>query len=327
MRLAAVSRAWVKSGDSASFARIPRFWVQLRSILPTNRRVPELQPTEIQRAVREALGEDVRSGDATSLSVVPAAARSSARMVTREPMVAAGLALAVEAFLALDPDAAIEAVIPDGSRVPGGTSLLRVAGSSRALLTAERTALNFVQRLSGIATATAAFVDAVAGSKARVLDTRKTTPGWRVLEKYAVVCGGGTNHRRGLDDLVLIKDNHLAALHGAIPNPIVVAVERARARFPYLKIEVEADTLDQVAQAVEAGADIVLLDNMATAQLAEAVRLCAGKAVTEASGGVRLETVRAIADTGVDFISVGALTHSVRAIDIGLDFDSPSGAA
>ncbi|MGE3308531.1 MAG: carboxylating nicotinate-nucleotide diphosphorylase [Limisphaerales bacterium] len=280
---------------------------------------------EIRRAVQEALAEDVRSGDVTSEAVIPAAARSSARMVTREPMVAAGLAFAVETFRALDPAAVIEAVVPDGFRLPAGASILRVTGASRALLTAERTALNFVQRLSGIATATAAFVDAVAGTRARILDTRKTTPGWRVFEKYAVACGGGTNHRHGLDDLVLIKDNHLAALQGASPNPIAVAVERARARYPYLKVEVEADTLDQVAQALAAGAEIILLDNMSPAQLTEAVRLCAGRALTEASGGVRLETVRAIAETGVDFISAGALTHSVRAIDIGLDFEASPG--
>lgn len=278
--------------------------------------------TEVQQLVRAALAEDIRSGDATSLAVIPPEARSSARMVTRETLVAAGMAFALAAFQALDPDVVFQDVIPDGSRLMPGTSLLRVEGRSRALLTAERTALNFVQRLSGVATATAAFVDATAGTSARILDTRKTTPGWRALEKYAVSCGGGLNHRHALDDLILIKDNHLAVLHGEAPNPIAAAVNRARALYPYLKIEVEADTLEQVSHAIAAGADIVLLDNMPPAQIAAAVRLCAGRALTEASGGVRLETVREIARTGVDFISVGAITHSVRAIDIGLDFES-----
>jgi nicotinate-nucleotide pyrophosphorylase (carboxylating) len=283
--------------------------------------VRELPLQEIRRLVAEALREDIRSGDATTTSVVPAETRSSADMVTRETMVVAGMAFAVAAFQSLDPDVTFRDVVPDGARLMAGTSLMKIQGSSRGLLTAERTALNFVQRLSGVATATAAFVDAIAGTPARILDTRKTTPGWRDLEKYAVTCGGGGNHRHGLDDLILIKDNHLAALQGARPNPVAAAVARARAHFPYLKIEVEADTLEQVSQALSAGADIILLDNMTPAQLAAAVRLCAGRALTEASGGVRLETVRSIADTGVDFISVGAITHSVRAIDIGLDFD------
>ena len=193
-------------------------------------------------------------------------------------------------------------------------------GPARALLTAERVALNFVQRLSGVATLVAQFVEAVAGTRATILDTRKTTPGWRELEKYAVRCGGAQNHRFGLWDMVLIKDNHLAALRGATPNAIAAAVQRAREHHPLLKIEVEADTLTQVEQAVAAGADIVLLDNMTPEQLREAVRIVGGRAKTEASGGVNLQTVRAIAETGVDFISVGSLTHSARAVDIGLDF-------
>ncbi len=183
-------------------------------------------------------------------------------------------------------------------------------------------ALNFVQRLSGVATLTAQYVALVEGSHAQILDTRKTTPGWRRFEKYAVACGGGRNHRFGLYDLVLVKDNHLAALRDARPNAIAAAVTRARKKFPALKVEVEADTLAQVAQAADAGADIILLDNMTLARLREAVRLVAGRAKTEASGGVNLRTVRAIARTGVDFISVGALTHSARAVDIGLDFVS-----
>jgi len=182
-------------------------------------------------------------------------------------------------------------------------------------------ALNFIQRLSGIASLTAQYVAAVRGTRARILDTRKTTPGWRRFEKYAVTCGGGRNHRFGLHDMVLIKDNHLAALKGASPNPIAAAVERARAQYPQLKIEVEADTLNQVEQALAAGADLILLDNMNLVQLRLAVQKSKGHAQTEASGGVTLASVRAIADTGVDFISVGALTHSARGMDIGLDFD------
>jgi nicotinate-nucleotide pyrophosphorylase (carboxylating) len=197
---------------------------------------------------------------------------------------------------------------------------MEIAGPARALLTAERVALNFVQRLSGIATLTAAFVKAVRGTGAQILDTRKTTPGLRLLEKYAVACGGGSNHRLGLHDMVLIKDNHLVALAQEGPRPIVRAVQRARARYPHLKVEVEADTLAQVEEAVEAGADFILLDNMTPRQLRAAVRRVAGRARTEASGGVTLATVRAIARTGVDFISVGALTHSAPAVDVALDF-------
>jgi nicotinate-nucleotide pyrophosphorylase (carboxylating) len=197
---------------------------------------------------------------------------------------------------------------------------LKISGSSRALLTAERVALNFVQRLSGVATATAQFADAVRGTKAKILDTRKTTPGWRRFEKYAVACGGGMNHRIGLFDLVLIKDNHLVALRGEKPNAIAVAIACARKKFPQLRVEVEADTLEQAGQAAEAGADIILLDNMPPATLRQAVKLIRGRAKTEASGGVNLKTIGRIAKTGVDFISVGAITHSARAVDIGLDF-------
>src|ERR1051326_9017791 len=196
-----------------------------------------------------------------------------------------------------------------------------VNGPARAVLTAERVTLNFVQRLSGIATLTAQFVEAIQGTRAQILDTRKTTPGWRRLEKYAVACGGGHNHRFGLFDMVLVKDNHLAALKSESSNAIAVALQRARAAHPRLKIEVEADTLDQVEQAVAAGADLILLDNMNPVQLRLAVQKCKGRAQTEARGGVSLASVRAIAETGVDFISVGALTHSARAMDIGLDFE------
>jgi nicotinate-nucleotide pyrophosphorylase (carboxylating) len=198
---------------------------------------------------------------------------------------------------------------------------MRIEGPARAILSAERVALNFAQRLSGVATLTAQFVEAIKGTKAKILDTRKTTPGLRRLEKYAVVCGGGHNHRIGLYDMVLIKDNHLAALREESPNAIAVAVQRARKQYPQLQVEVEADTLEQVEQALAARADVVLLDNMTLIQLRLAVQNAKGRAQTEASGGVNLASVRAVAETGVDFISVGALTHSARAMDIGLDFE------
>jgi nicotinate-nucleotide pyrophosphorylase (carboxylating) len=209
----------------------------------------------------------------------------------------------------------------DGDPLPAGATALIIRGNARALLTAERVALNFVQRLSGIATLTARYVKEISGTGARVLDTRKTTPGLRALEKFAVRCGGGQNHRFGLHDMVLIKDNHLAALRRAQPNPVAAAIQRARAQYPKLKVEAEADTLEQALQAAEAGADFILLDNMPPALLREAVSRIAGRSKTEASGGVRLETIRTIAETGVDFISVGALTHSATAVDLGLDFE------
>ena len=215
----------------------------------------------------------------------------------------------------------MERIVIDGSRLENGSALLRVAGPTRALLMGERVALNFVQRLSGIATLTAQFVEAVKGTGAKILDTRKTTPGLRLLEKYAVACGGGRNHRIGLFDLVLIKDNHLVALRDERPNAIEAAVRRAREKFPQLRVEVEADTLEQVQQAVNAGADIILLDNMSLDDMRAAVISVKSRAKLEASGGVNLHTVRGIAETGVDFISVGALTHSARAVDVALDFE------
>lgn len=242
-------------------------------------------------------------------------------MRARQPLTVAGLALAETTFRLLSPAVKIKRRVREGQRVQTGQVLLEVSGPAWALLSAERVALNFVQRLSGVATLTAQFVQVVKGTGAQILDTRKTTPGWRRFEKYAVACGGGRNHRLGLFDMVLIKDNHLAALCDAQPNAIAAAVRLARRKFPKLRIEVEADTLAQVKQAVEAGADIILLDNMTPAQLRQAVKLVAGRAKTEASGGVNLKTVRAIATTGVDFISVGALTHSAPAVDIGLDFE------
>lgn len=279
-----------------------------------------LSSEEIRLAVEASLAEDVGSGDVTTLATVPPNAQATAVIAAREPMVVAGLAFAMQAFRSLSKEMDLVEQCSDGEKIPPGRSLLNVRGQARAILTAERVALNFMQRLSGVATLTRAFVDAVSGTNARILDTRKTTPGWRRFEKYAVACGGGQNHRIGLFDMVLIKDNHLMALREEQPNAIAAAVKRARAAYPKLQVEVEADTLQQVQQAVEAGADIILLDNMNTDDLRAAVKLVGKRAALEASGGVNLSTVRGIAETGVDFISVGAITHSARAIDVGLDF-------
>ena len=309
----------------------------------------ELSAAEIRQAVQAALAEDIGSGDATTLATVPETATAKAIMRAREPLVVAGLDFAAAAFRGVfefinrrgelcesqksqnesgcretppaEAEIKIERLVKDGQRVNGGDILLKISGPARAILSAERVALNFVQRLSGVATLTAQFVDAIKDTPAQILDTRKTTPGWRRFEKYAVTCGGGHNHRLGLFDMVLIKDNHLAALHDAQPNAIAAAVRRAREKFPQLKIEVEADTLEQAGQAAAAGADIILLDNMNPVQLRLAVQKVKGRAKTEASGGVNLAGVQAIAKTGVDFISIGALTHSAPAVDIGLDFE------
>ena len=281
-----------------------------------------LSTEEIQRAVESALLEDIGTGDVTTLATVPQGARISAHMRAREPLVVAGLAIAEAAFRQMSESVETSCGMRDGQRAISDSVLMRISGSARAILSAERVALNFVQRLSGVATLTAQYVDAIRDTRATILDTRKTTPGWRRFEKHAVTCGGGQNHRLGLFDMVLIKDNHLAALKNAAPNAITAAVKTARAQYPSLKIEVEADTLEQVEQAVTAGAEFVLLDNMNLEQLRVAVDKCRGRAKTEASGGVNLASVRAIAETGVDFISVGALTHSARAVDIGLDFES-----
>jgi nicotinate-nucleotide pyrophosphorylase (carboxylating) len=281
----------------------------------------QLTSEQILTAVRSALAEDVGSGDVTTLATVPESAIFKAVMTAREPLVVAGLAFAEATFRELSPDVQIKLAASDGQSLRVGDDLLHIEGSARAVLTGERVALNFVQRLSGIATLTAQFVVAIKGTRAQILDTRKTTPGWRAFEKYAMACGGGHNHRLGLFDLVLIKDNHLAALRNESPNAIAVAVRRAREKYPQLKVEVEADDLDQVHQAAAAGADIVLLDNMNLIQLRLAVQLVKGRAQTEASGGVNMASVRSIAETGVDFISVGAITHSARSVDIGLDFE------
>jgi nicotinate-nucleotide pyrophosphorylase (carboxylating) len=272
----------------------------------------------VDKAVAEALAEDLGiGGDITTEATVPAGTRASAVIAARKPGTVAGVQLAAAAFKTIDPFVEFEAVVGDGDRVEAGGIIARVAGDARALLTAERTALNFLGRLSGIATLTARYVSAIAGTRARIVDTRKTTPGQRALEKFAVRCGGGVNHRFGLFDAVLIKDNHIVAAGG-----VGAALQRARAHAGHMvKVEIEVTSLDELDDALQLDPDAVLLDNMPLELLKAAVAEVACRVVTEASGGVNLETVRAIAETGVDHISVGALTHSAPVLDIGLDFD------
>jgi len=277
-----------------------------------------LKPHATQELVRSALQEDAAFNDLTTIATVVSNRRSRATLVARQTGVVCGLPLALEAFRLLDAKATVRIEHEDGVRVKAGEPVLFVTGHARGLLSAERVALNYMQRLSGIATLTWRYVDAVRGTNAKILDTRKTTPGWRALEKYAVRAGGGTNHRMDLSTGVLIKDNHLAALDGDVAK----AVERARAIAPAgVKIEVECDRIEQVERAADAGADIILLDNMPLETMTACVKIVAGRAILEASGGVSLPTVRAIAETGVDWISVGALTHSAPSMDLALDFD------
>lgn len=267
----------------------------------------------LERIVHSALAEDIGAGDVTTEATVPVDAVGTADLLVKERGVVCGLRAAEATFLALDPDIRFEALVRDGDVVEPPAVVARVTGSQRAILTGERVALNFLGRLSGIATLTRRYVDAVEGTGAAVLDTRKTTPGLRALEKHAVASGGGRNHRFGLDDAVLIKDNHLRAA-----GSITAAVELVRAASD-LPIEVECDTLDQVGEAIDAGAGAILLDNMTLDRLGEAVALVRRRARLEASGGVTLDTIRAIAETGVDEISVGALTHSARSLDVSLE--------
>ena len=281
------------------------------------RDLPPLHPLLIEPLVRAALVEDLgRAGDITTDAVVPADAEAEARFVARQGGVVAGLDLAALAFRLVDPRLDFRVLKGDGSAVEPGRMVAIVTGPARGILTAERTALNFVSRLSGIASATAAITAAIAGHKAKIVCTRKTTPGLRAIEKYAVRAGGGANHRFGLDDAVLIKDNHIAIAGGVRP-----ALERARAAIGHLvKIEIEVDTLRQLEEVLAVGADAVLLDNMDVATLAEAVEMVGGRMITEASGRVDVKSAPAIAGTGVDLISVGWLTHSAPILDIGLDF-------
>jgi nicotinate-nucleotide pyrophosphorylase (carboxylating) len=277
-----------------------------------------LSPEELATLVRMALVEDGAFNDVTTIATVVTARRARGAIVARRAGTVCGVMLALEAFRQLDPKAVMRVIVGDGDAVETGGSVIFVRGNARGMLSAERVALNFMQHLSGIATLTAQFVAAVRGTNAKILDTRKTLPGWRSLEKFAVRCGGGQNHRMDLASAVLIKDNHLAAVDGNVG----LAITRARQIAPEgARIEVECDSIQQVEAAIEAHADIVLLDNMTTDQLAECVKLVDKRAIVEASGRVRLENVRAIAETGVDWISAGSLTHSPPALDLALDFD------
>lgn len=266
-----------------------------------------------------ALREDLAGGDVTSAAVVPEGTRARGTLLAKAPGVISGIEVAAAVFRRVDPDVAFTPLVTDGTRVEARTPIATVEGPARAILAAERVALNLLQRLSGVATLTARYLEATRGTRARIVDTRKTTPGLRVLEKAAVRHGGGHNHRFGLTDGILIKDNHLAAVGG--PDRVAKAIARARDAAPHtLRVEVEVTTLDELRQALDAGADIVMLDNMDLEQMQQAVQLTYGRALLEASGGVTLETVPAIAATGIDLISVGALTHSAPALDISLDF-------
>ncbi len=280
-------------------------------VSPSNRLL--LGAEALERIVAAALAEDVGEGDVTTEATVAPEAVGTAELLVKEPGVVCGLGVAEAVFRALDPDPRFEPLVAEGAVLGRPTAVALVTGPERAILTGERVALNFLGRLSGIATLTKRYVDAVAGTGVAILDTRKTTPGLRALEKHAVACGGGRNHRFGLDDAVLVKDNHLRAA-----GSIAKAVESVRATTD-LPIEVECDTLKQVSEALDAGVDAILLDNMSPEELRAAVALARGRVRLEASGGVTLDTVRAVAETGVDEISVGALTHSARSLDVSLE--------
>lgn len=269
------------------------------------------QDQEIERIIATGLAEDIGSGDATTLAIVGAKQRASGRWTARQAGVVCGMDVARRVFARLDPALLWHGALADGQTVSAGQCLVEFSGRARALLSGERLALNLVQRMAGIATGTAALVAAMAGTSARLLDTRKTAPGLRALDKAAVVAGGGLNHRFGLFDMLMVKDNHIVAAGG-----IEAALARVRAARPGMFVVVEASSLDEVSQALQAGADRILLDNMSVASLRAAVELIDGRAETEASGSVRLDTIAAVAATGVDYVSVGALTHSVQAFDI-----------
>lgn len=295
--------------------------MSIKTVKPTSaqetaRIIPNLPQVMLEPLVRAALLEDLgRAGDITSDAIVPAEARGQTRLVARQPGVLAGLELARLAFRLIDPEIRFQVLLADGARLEPGSEIARIEGPARGMLTAERTALNFLGHLSGVATATASIADAIAHTRCKVTCTRKTMPGLRAVQKYAVRVGGGSNHRHGLDDAVLIKDNHVAFAGG-----VAQALARARAAVGHMvKIELEVDTLEQLDEALAAGVDVVLLDNMDHDTLREAVRRVDGRAVTEASGRITPETAPAIAATGVDLMAVGWLTHSARVLDIGLD--------
>ena len=294
------------------------FWLQTVGSLAKTSLMPEaLAKDDYLPLIKSALSEDIGSGDVTTNVLIPQDSFASGVMIAKEPLVVAGIDLAIASFKELDDSVDFSVEVLDGQDGDFFQPLLRIHGPARALLTAERTALNFLQRLSGIATLTAKYVKQVEGTGAKILDTRKTIPGWRILEKYAVVCGGGMNHRIGLYDQAMVKDNHLVAVGGNI----IEAVLRIRENYPGIKVEVEADTVQQAQSAAEAGADIILLDNMSYDELRQSVELINGRSSTEASGGITMETVREVAETGVDYISIGALTHSAPSVDIGFNFD------
>lgn len=296
-------------------ARTP--YSDLPGELTAELRAAGLDPPAVHAAVAAALEEDLPGGgdDVTSDSTIATDAHGTADFAAREPGTVAGLAVAAVVFAyVMGDDVEIADRVPDGTRVATGDVVMRVSGPVRGLLTAERTALNLACHLSGVATATAAWVDALAGTRARVLDTRKTLPGLRALQKYAVRCGGGVNHRFSLSDMAMVKDNHVIAAGGVVP-----ALKAVRAAHPEVPVEVEVTDLGQLRELLDAGCERILLDNMDDATMAEAVRITGGRATLEASGGLTLERAREVARTGVDFISVGALTHSVRVFDIGMD--------
>jgi nicotinate-nucleotide pyrophosphorylase (carboxylating) len=293
------------------------------SIAPTGVELTgSLPETAVQEVLRAALAEDAPYGDITSQVLIPAEARATAVLNARVPGVLSGGAVFAAAMKLTDPDAIVELLVADGERFGAGATLARVTGNARAVLLAERVALNLVQRLSAIATRTAEFVDLVQGTKARITDTRKTTPGLRVLERYAVRCGGGANHRFSLSDAVLAKDNHLAVITGGDPAKLTAVLKAARARLGHTThFEVEVDRMEQVEPVLAAGVDTIMLDNFTLEELSAGVALVDGRARVEASGNVSLGTVAAIAATGVDVISIGGLTHSVIALDLGLDVE------
>ncbi|CAI9400261.1 carboxylating nicotinate-nucleotide diphosphorylase [Nocardioides sp. T2.26MG-1] len=285
-------------------------------------RAAGLDPDAVRAQIAEALAEDLPAGDVTSIATIAPDALGTGVFAAREAGVVAGLGVAALVFHEVMGDTvAVTDRVPDGTRVAPGDVVMRVSGPTRGLLTAERIALNYASHLSGVATATAHWVDALAGTRARVLDTRKTLPTFRALQKYAVRCGGGVNHRFSLSDRAMVKDNHVVAAGGVVP-----AYDAVRAAYPDLRVEVEVTDLDQLRDLLAAGCTEILLDNMDTATMAEAVRITEGRATLEASGGLTLERAREVAETGVDFISVGALTHSVKVFDLGLDLLPRHGA-
>ena len=280
------------------------------------------QDPRVARIIRNALDEDIGTGDVTTLALVDPAAQATGAILTREPCRVAGATIAAAVLKAVDPAAECTIRIPDGNDAPQGATILTFDGRAASILTAERTALNFMQRLCGIATQTARFVEAVKDYHTLILDTRKTTPGLRLFEKYAVRCGGGTNHRFGLYDRVLMKDNHRRLWRDGDPDRLDLAVEAARAKFPGIMVEIEVENFDELRSALRAKPEWIMLDNMDCPSMAQAVQIVAGTSKLEASGGITLERARAVAATGVDAISLGCLTHSVRSIDLSLEWET-----